>query len=202
MPDTPHILLINPWIDDFAAYDHWARPLGLFYIAAALRESGFNVSYVDCLDRFHPKMPKSDPSVRGGRGPYLKRAIKPPAGLTHIPRRYSRYGIRREWMDSDLQKIEQPDLILVTSMMAYWYPGVKATIHTLRKTFPKVPIWLGGIYATLCPEHAQTVGADRVLAYFMTNSSPKQIIRIGAFLGTLSLPSPSQRRNKGYSVCR
>jgi hypothetical protein len=23
-PDTPHILLVNPWIHDFAAYDFWA----------------------------------------------------------------------------------------------------------------------------------------------------------------------------------
>lgn len=163
MRNTPHILLVNPWIDDFAAYDHWARPLGLLYIAAALRKTGFNISYVDCLDRFHPRMPKTNPSARGGRGPYLKRALKPPDGLTHIPRRYSRYGIEREWLETDLQKIIPPDLILVTSMMAYWYPGVRATIRVLRRIFPDVPVWLGGIYATLCPGHAKKIGADRIL---------------------------------------
>jgi hypothetical protein len=36
--DTPHILLINPWIEDFAAYDFWARPLGLLTIAGVLRK--------------------------------------------------------------------------------------------------------------------------------------------------------------------
>ena len=162
--NAPHILLINPWIDDFAAYDHWARPLGLLYIASALQENGFRVSYSDCLDRFHPRMPKSNPSARGGRGPYLKQTLKPPAGLAHIPRRYSRYGIRREWLKSDLQQMEKPDLILVTSMMTYWYPGVKATIRLLRNTFPDVPLWLGGIYATLCQDHANSLGADQVLA--------------------------------------
>ena len=25
----PRILLVNPWIHDFAAYDLWAKPLGL-----------------------------------------------------------------------------------------------------------------------------------------------------------------------------
>ena len=164
MRDYPHILLINPWVDDFAAYDHWARPLGLLYIAAALQENGFKVSYIDCLDRFHPRMPPSNPSARGGRGPYLKQTLKPPAGLAHIPRRYSRYGIRREWLESDLQQMEKPDLILVTSMMTYWYPGVKATIRLLRNTFPDVPIWLGGIYATLCQDHANSLDADQVLA--------------------------------------
>ena len=34
---TPFILLINPWIYDFAAYDLWSKPLGLLYIAALLK---------------------------------------------------------------------------------------------------------------------------------------------------------------------
>ena len=47
---TPHILLINPWITDFAAYNLWIRPLGLLYIASLLRENGFRVTLIDCLD--------------------------------------------------------------------------------------------------------------------------------------------------------
>jgi len=26
------ILLINPWVHDFAAYDFWLKPLGLLYL--------------------------------------------------------------------------------------------------------------------------------------------------------------------------
>ncbi|MDH3957783.1 MAG: cobalamin B12-binding domain-containing protein, partial [Desulfobacteraceae bacterium] len=48
-PDTPHILLINPWIHDFAAYDFWAKPMGLLILAALLRSQGVSVSYIDCL---------------------------------------------------------------------------------------------------------------------------------------------------------
>jgi len=32
----PLLLLINPWIYDFAAYDYFARPLGLLYLAGVL----------------------------------------------------------------------------------------------------------------------------------------------------------------------
>ena len=32
--DAPHILLINPWIHDFAAYDFWAKPIGLLIITS------------------------------------------------------------------------------------------------------------------------------------------------------------------------
>ncbi len=34
------VLLINPWIHDFAAYDPWGRPLGLLSIGGLLRAAG------------------------------------------------------------------------------------------------------------------------------------------------------------------
>lgn len=160
----PHILLVNPWIHDFAAYDVWAKPMGLLILASVLRDHGFQVSYVDCLDRFHPEAPVSDPGARNGRGPYTKTTIPHPDGLEDISRRFSRYGIKPEWLKNDLAKIGRPDLIFVTSMMTYWAPGVRETIQVLKETFGKTPVVLGGIYATLCHEHAEKKsGADRVI---------------------------------------
>ena len=162
--DAPHILLVNPWIHDFAAYDVWAKPLGLLYIAAILRAHGFNISYVDCLDRFHPNCPKTDVHARNGRGPYLKSPLPNPSGLEDIPRNFSRYGILPAWFKEDLASIPTPDLILVTSLMTYWYPGVVETIRVIRDIFPSVPLWAGGIYTTLCQRHAEThLAADRIL---------------------------------------
>jgi len=39
--------------------------------------------------------------------------------------------------------------------MTYWYPGVFKVIEITKKLFKKVPVILGGIYATLCFEHAR-----------------------------------------------
>jgi radical SAM superfamily enzyme YgiQ (UPF0313 family) len=118
---------------------------------------------MDCLDRFHPQAPPTDPYARFGRGPYLKNRIPKPSGLGDIPRNFSRYGIRKTWLKKDLHSIEPPDLVLMTSMMTYWYPGVQETIALVREVFPEVTIVLGGIYATLCREHAQShSGADRI----------------------------------------
>ncbi len=47
---SPQILLINPWITDFAAYDLWMKPLGLLYIAGLLKGYGFQVTLIDCLN--------------------------------------------------------------------------------------------------------------------------------------------------------
>ena len=162
---APHILLVNPWIHDFAAYDFWAKPLGLLSLAAVLRDHGMGVSYIDCLDRFHPEAPPQDPAARHGRGPYHKTRIAKPSGFFDIPRNFSRYGIDPEWFSADLAACPRPDLILVTSLMTYWYPGVQETIRGLRRMFPEVPVLLGGIYATLCTDHAvRYSGADRVVA--------------------------------------
>ena len=161
--DAPHILLVNPWIHDFAAYDFWAKPMGLLTIASMLRHHGIQVSYIDCLDRFHPNAPETDPYARYGRGAYLKTRIPKPSGLDDVPRYFSRYGIKPQWFKEDLLKHGRPDLVLVTSLMTYWYPGVQETIEMIRSVFPLTPIVLGGIYARLCPNHARnSSGADHV----------------------------------------
>jgi alkylhydroperoxidase family enzyme len=164
-PSTcPRILLINPWILDFAAYDVWAKPLGLLTLGAILREHGYRVSYIDCLDRFHPRAKPSDPRARCGRGPFFKTPLPTPAQLAHVPRTYSRYGIPAAWLREDLARLTRPDAVLVTSLMTYWYPGVQETIQELKIAFPGVPVALGGVYATLCPEHARRhSGADVII---------------------------------------
>ncbi len=161
---APHVLLVNPWIHDFAAYDFWAKPLGLLSLAGILRHHGLRVSVIDCLDRFHPYGPQTDTGRRQGRGPYLKTPIAKPAVFSDIRRTYSRYGILPEWFRSDLSRLPRPDVVMVTSLMTYWYPGVIETIDEIRTALHDVPVILGGVYATLNTEHARNhSGADRVV---------------------------------------
>jgi radical SAM superfamily enzyme YgiQ (UPF0313 family) len=155
----PDLLLINPWIYDFAAYDYFAQPLGLLYLAGLLEASGFEVNFLDCLGTPHIK--------RGpfGTGRYPKEILPPPPALQGITRRYGRYGISEAAFRARLAQVPKPAAILVSSLMTYWYEGVAAAIGLARDHFPDVPIILGGIYATLCPEHArQHSGADHVVA--------------------------------------
>jgi radical SAM superfamily enzyme YgiQ (UPF0313 family) len=185
--DTPHILLVNPWIHDFAAYDFWAKPMGLLTIAGMLRTHGITVSFIDCLDRFHPRSAKNDPQARYGRGPYLKTRIARPAGLHDVPRHYSRYGIKPQWLKADLLRLSQPDLVLVTSLMTYWYPGVQETIANIRSVFPQTPIVLGGIYARLCQTHARNhSGADHVAVEPAENSLLALVQKFTGFSATLT----------------
>ncbi|MBC8441098.1 MAG: radical SAM protein [Deltaproteobacteria bacterium] len=162
--DSPHILCINPWIHDFAAFDFWAKPLGLLSIAAILREKGLIVSFIDCIDRFHPKETQTAKVLWDGRGPLRKTKIPLPCGLENIDRQFSRYGLEPQWFASDLKQIRKPDLIFVTSLMTYWATGVKETLAMVKEIYPHVPVVLGGIYASLCFEHAkQNTRADLVI---------------------------------------
>ncbi len=159
------ILLVNPWITDFAAYDFWLRPLGLLSLAAFLKSSGFDVSYIDCLDRFHPSTGAHRGDMRpDGSGHFHKTEIRKPAALSFVPRRFSRYGIPREAFEAALDGMDAPDAAMVTSSMTYWYPGAFEAIGLIKRRWPGVPVVLGGRYATLCADHARAnSGADIVV---------------------------------------
>jgi len=159
-----NILLINPWIYDFTAYDFWLKPLGLFYVASLLKKhTNFHLHFIDCLDRHHSLLDKKYKSKPDGRGPFPKEEVPKPAPLKEIPRRYSRYGIPLQLFSHELDRIPFPDLVLVTCTMTYWYPGVQLVVELIRRKFGQVPVVLGGVYATLMPEHAgRFSGADHV----------------------------------------
>lgn len=145
--------------------------MGLLYVASMLRRSGYEVSLVDCLDRYHPallrevtNLPKVD---KYGRGKFYTEEIEKPTILKNVKRIFKRYGMPKAVLHEILENIEPPDAILVTSMMTYWYLGVSATIKTIKEHFPETPVVLGGIYATLCPDHARKYsGADIVMPGF------------------------------------
>ena len=174
------LLLINPWIDDFAAFDLWLKPLGLLYLAGHLRQRGYAVHLLDCLDRHNPALLQlqglSAPRGRAyGVGKFFRQRLPIPAVLREIPRVYYRHGISEAIFVQMLKAAPQPAAILVTSMMTYWYPGVFRAIELAKQHFPGTPVMLGGVYATLCPHHAKTHSqADYILA----EHDPAKIIRL------------------------
>lgn len=165
---TIKALLINPWIFDFSAYDCWSKPIGILYLASLLRANGVDVYFVDCLEPypsdFLPNGASSRPKRKStGSGSYPRQLIPKPDFLKNIPRNFYCYGISPQRFLQSLKLIPLPDVVMVTSMMTYWYPAVHTTIRLVHEAFPGVPVVLGGNYVTLCPEHAARSGAEFTL---------------------------------------
>ena len=53
-----------------------------------------------------------------------------------------------------------PDLICVTSLFTYSWSPVHEVVSRYRSLFPRARVQVGGIYASLMPEHAASTGAE------------------------------------------
>lgn len=188
-------LLVNPFLYDFAAFDFWAKPRGLLEVGGLLQQIGYDVELIDCLytqdegmaefARSHADIEPPKPR-RFGTGSYFREGISKPDVACQFPRRFYRYGFSPDYLRQRLAQISpRPTVIGVTGIMTYWYQGVRETIGIIKEIFPDVPVILGGIYATLLPEHARAVaGADAVF----TGRASRESLR--EFLGARTIPLP------------
>lgn len=158
------ILAVNPWVYDFTYYDLYAKPYGLLILASLLAETGHDVKFIDLCnaenfgEQFATKR-KSD-----GTGSFYKELVDTPHQYSMFDKGYHRFGLPVDVFRNILEKCEKPDIVIITSVMTYWYLGVNATIKLIKQVFPDVSCYLGGIYATLLPDHAQqNSGADVVI---------------------------------------
>jgi hypothetical protein len=150
------IWMIRPWIDDFTAYDHFSHPLGFLTLANRLRKTGFEIKYVDCLSRDFSGANARLRTDRNGCGEYTSHPIKKPPAFIDIPRQYKHYGMSPEDLERTLLSLPAPGAILITSGMTYWYPSIVSVVECIKSVQPAAPVALGGVYPTICPDHAQT----------------------------------------------
>jgi hypothetical protein len=156
-PDRPKALLLYPPIYDFALYDLFLKPYALYRLAAWFSRCGYAVRLVNALDYTDTRSiavlgtPKREPR---GTGKFFRQVVPAPPAVAGMKRSFARYGILRESLQRRIAA-ERPDVVMVSAGMTYWYPGVIEAIRMVRKTFPGAPVVLGGIYPTLCPEHAR-----------------------------------------------
>ncbi|MEJ2109398.1 MAG: B12-binding domain-containing radical SAM protein [Acidobacteriota bacterium] len=181
------ILLVNPPIFDFTAYDFWLQPYGLFRVAGRM-QSSCSLSYFNFL--------VSHPRDAWGRGSFDGCYIPKPEAFRDIPRRFRRYGKPREEFRDYL--LHHPfDAVLIQTTMTYWYLGIREVVEDVRDLQPSAKIILGGVYASICPDHARSLGADLVI-------EGKELDPLWRFLsiepsGDLPFPWP---RDQHYGVMK
>jgi radical SAM superfamily enzyme YgiQ (UPF0313 family) len=147
------VLLVNPPIYDFTAFDFWLRPYGMMRVAGQMRHA-CTLTYFNYLTTVRKDS--------WGRGSYEGKVIARPKVLSDIPRRFRRYG-KPQVEFRELLRSKSFDAVLIQTFMTYWYPGVQEVIEDVRDLQPAAKIILGGTYATLCTDHALSLGADLVI---------------------------------------
>jgi len=147
-----NILLVNPPIYDTQYWGHWSQPVGLLRVGSLLKKKGCNnLALIDCMQ-----------PIKKARVSKKRICRKKIGNMETYWNHFGmQYDVLREKLDS-LGFI--PDEIHVTSSMTYWWESTRDTINLLRECFPPSKILVGGIYPTLCPEHAEkNVEADVVV---------------------------------------
>jgi radical SAM superfamily enzyme YgiQ (UPF0313 family) len=181
-------ILINPWIYDFAAINLWSRPLGLLQVGEYLSQFDLDLRLIDCNDVL------AGPRRMYGTGKYPRQIIDKPEIVRSIPRHFARYGISLDTFEEIFKNLLPCDFILVTSVMTYWYPGVKKAIELVKYLSPNTPVILGGIYATLYPKHASdNSGADCVYQGHINQRIVDVLRNLGYNPEKKSLPIPYYR---------
>ncbi len=139
-------LLINPPIYDFSAYDTWAKPLGLLYISNILKSFGHQTILIDCMDRNLQNVVTKN---LDGTGKFFYEIVEKPKVLKNIPLYFKRYGSSKDYIRKQIFLHKDADYVLITSIMTYWYLGVKEIVSLINETVPKTKIILGGILPIL-----------------------------------------------------
>jgi radical SAM superfamily enzyme YgiQ (UPF0313 family) len=146
-------LLINPPIYDTQYWAYWSQPHGLLKVATWLRRHhGYShLRLLDCLAtdarrrvKFH-RRPGDQAVVRRG----------------NVERQMWEYGWPREKLRQELERhargdFFRPEEVWITSIMTYWWESTRDVVRLVQEVFdhPRPRIYVGGIYPTLDPEHA------------------------------------------------
>ncbi len=152
------ICLVNPPVRDFYYTSVRRQPLGLLYIAAALRADGHDVTLVNGHSRKHSHLALPE------HFHYLKEYIDHPDPELRFPfSGYKHYGMSFEEMRKRIKEI-QPGMVMVSSMFTPYHQEAERSMTIAREVIPEAFIAAGGHHPTLHPDYLVTEGlADFVI---------------------------------------
>jgi len=86
----------------------------------------------------------------------------PALGLLKLSAHHKARGHTVDYVRGLKPVSHRPDKIYITSLFTWAWEPVHKAVRYYKLLFPKAEVLLGGIYASLIPEHAKLSGADEV----------------------------------------
>ncbi|MDV0442317.1 B12-binding domain-containing radical SAM protein [Methanorbis furvi] len=87
----------------------------------------------------------------------------PPVGLLKFSTYHKQKGDSVQYVKGFVELDYEPDLIYVTSLFTWTWRPVWDVIRQYKTKYPASKIILGGIYASVMPDHAKYSGADVII---------------------------------------
>ena len=109
-----NICLVNPPIEDFYTTGIRRQPLGLLYIAAALKSAGYDPSFINCHTKKRAVIDMPPEFA------YLKKYMLMPGPCRFPFAHYTHYGMSWQEIEKRLSR-SSADLYLVSSMFTTYY---------------------------------------------------------------------------------
>ena len=177
-PAEKTALLINPPVYDTQYWARWSQPYGLLRIASLLAARGYkrrelyDFMETDAKGHVHhhrisahePYGEREEPTKPCTPWPLAKDGVTLDLWKCHFGRTWSQFDA---WLDErGFTAANPPDEVYISAIMTYWWESVRDLTARLRRRFGKgITIIVGGIYPTLCPEHAaEWTDADVIVA--------------------------------------
>ncbi len=172
------------------------KPLGLLYLSGMLKEKGHKICLLDTVNRFDSYFENLESDVFG-RGKIKYQKIKKPEILKDIPGKFKRYGLPADIIKRRIKDFE-PEVVMLGCSMTYWYPGLIEIKEIIKELGLNCVLLLGGIYASLLPEHASNIGFNKI--YSRKEKYIKELnFTIPAHFRDFSPPDYSHYSNTSYA---
>lgn len=166
-PGSRRILLVNPPVYDAQYWARWSQPAGLLRIATLLKERGYRVDLLDCMEAdVRGLVPKTRHRLADGRLHEVQR--------DDILKRVYHFGLGWGEIRRRLGTFEPPHEVWIGSIMTYWWESTRDMVNTVREALPDARILVGGLYPTLAPQHAcEHLDADVVFTGELHHASDR-----------------------------
>jgi len=148
--------IVNPPIEDFYTTGIRRQPLGLLYIASALKSAGHAVSLLNCHTNKRSRIELP------AEFSYLAEYMGLPSPCAFPFAGYTHYGMSWQEIEKRIRQFDA-DLYLVSSMFTTYCEETIRIFDIIKKHHARAVIAAGGHHASLHPGHLLENGADYVI---------------------------------------